>query len=105
MRREIEALFPESRTSSASSGSGAAVMVGRTHELELIESTLDRRGPPAVLVSGPPGIGKSALLSEAGRRAALAGHPVVGFTPARLSELLCGATADDGDAPRGISVR
>jgi Nif-specific regulatory protein len=97
VRREIEALFPESRTSLLER-LGAAVMVGRTHELELIESTLDRRGPPAVLVSGPPGIGKSALLSEAGRRAALAGHPVVGFTPARLSELLCGATADDGDA-------
>ncbi|WP_433377860.1 AAA family ATPase [Actinoplanes sp. CA-142083] len=45
--------------------SGPVHLVGRAAELRLLTSALDRArgGGPAVLVSGPPGVGKSALVA------------------------------------------
>ncbi|MDP4332657.1 helix-turn-helix domain-containing protein [Curtobacterium sp. A7_M15] len=61
-----------------------ADFTGRSDELERLVAGLDRpSGPPVVVVSGPPGIGKTALVTEAIGRAAgaerrvfvdLAGH-------------------------------
>lgn len=45
-----------------------APFVGRARELELLANAERSRGAAVVLVTGDPGIGKSALLSEASRR-------------------------------------
>src|SRR5919107_2818008 len=57
----------------------ATTLVGRERELEAVAMLLD--GAPerggALLLRGEPGIGKSALLAEAGRRAGAAGLRVL----------------------------
>jgi len=51
--------------------------VGRARELSVLDALLeDDVAAPVVFVSGPGGIGKSALLRAVGRRAAAAGLPV-----------------------------
>ncbi len=52
-------------------------LVGRARELELLAGHLGGEGPPALLLAGEPGIGKSRLLSEAARRAAGQGWTVL----------------------------
>ncbi len=47
----------------------AAPLVGRAHEVALLERHLRRDGPPLLFLAGEPGIGKSRLLQEAARRA------------------------------------
>ncbi|MFN7938092.1 MAG: winged helix-turn-helix domain-containing protein [Bryobacteraceae bacterium] len=51
--------------------------IGRSTELSILERCLHPDGPIAVWVHGMAGIGKSALLSEFGRRAAAAGADIV----------------------------
>jgi predicted ATPase/DNA-binding XRE family transcriptional regulator len=52
-------------------------LVGRGRELALLERHLAGEGGPLLLFAGEPGIGKSRLLSEAGRRAATHGLRVL----------------------------
>jgi predicted ATPase len=62
-------------------------LLGRESEIEHLEQLLDQapaRGA-ALLVRGEPGVGKSALLNEAGRRASERGMPVL-RTTGHLSE-------------------
>ena len=61
------------------SGSQAPAMapVGRQREIEQIERLLSGQGPPVLLLSGEPGIGKTCLLREAMRRATDAGWRVI----------------------------
>ena len=95
VRRELESLLPH--RPNLLHRMRAEVVVGRAPELELIEDQLrkDARAPKVILLLGQTGIGKSSLLSEAGRRAALAGHHVVWFTASRLSELLGSAAGEN----------
>ncbi len=68
-------------------GSSAVPLVGRELELRALERALDVAGagrPCAVGIVGEPGIGKSRLLEELGRRAGARGYVVVS---ARASEL------------------
>lgn len=46
-----------------------APLVGRAHELAVLERHLTRQAPPLLMLAGEPGIGKSRLLAEAARRA------------------------------------
>src|SRR5207302_3436279 len=52
-------------------------LVGRGRELALVERHLAGEGAPLLLFAGEPGIGKSRLLREAGRRAASHGLRVL----------------------------
>ncbi len=52
-------------------------VVGRQRDLALVEQHVAGSGPPVVLFSGEPGIGKTRLLQEACRRAARDGWMVV----------------------------
>src|ERR1700761_1389661 len=61
--------------------------VGRDRELGLLD-TARRRGAGLVLVSGDPGMGKTALLREFGRRARADG-----------ARVLWGSAWEDGGAP------
>ncbi|MGR6918142.1 AAA family ATPase [[Actinomadura] parvosata] len=58
-------------------------LIGRDHELARIRGWLAERGAP-VLVHGPPGIGKSAVLTRIARDAADAGEDVVYLSGARM---------------------
>jgi predicted ATPase len=58
-------------------GSPVAPLVGRRHELALLDAHLAGRTPPLLLVAGEPGIGKSRLLAEVATRAAAQGWRVV----------------------------
>ncbi|MFF0771223.1 hypothetical protein ACFYUK_20215 [Nonomuraea wenchangensis] len=62
---------------------GAADLVGRDRELTRIRDLLAERGAP-VLVHGPPGIGKTAVLNRVARDAADAGEDVVCLSAAGL---------------------
>lgn len=53
------------------------VLVGRERELELLDRHLAGHEPPLLLLAGQPGIGKSRLLQEAGRRAIAQGWRVL----------------------------
>jgi tetratricopeptide (TPR) repeat protein len=52
-------------------------LVGRTRELALIDQHLAGDGPPVLLLTGEPGIGKSRLLAETAARARAAGWRVL----------------------------
>jgi predicted ATPase len=52
-------------------------LVGRRHELALLDRHLSGQGPPLLLLAGEPGIGKSRLLQEAACRAAERGWQVL----------------------------
>jgi tetratricopeptide (TPR) repeat protein/transcriptional regulator with XRE-family HTH domain len=58
------------------SGFSSAPLVGRTYELALVDQLL-ADGPPVLLVTGEPGIGKSRLLQAGIERAERAGWTVV----------------------------
>jgi transcriptional regulator with XRE-family HTH domain len=57
--------------------SGAPLLVGRERESAMLDRHLAGEGPPLLLLAGEPGIGKSRLLGEAGRRGAAAGWRVL----------------------------
>ncbi|GAA2214489.1 hypothetical protein GCM10009850_099540 [Nonomuraea monospora] len=61
----------------------AASLIGRERDLARVRGWLAERGAP-VLVYGPPGIGKSAVLSKVARDAADAGEDVVYLSGAGL---------------------
>jgi tetratricopeptide (TPR) repeat protein/transcriptional regulator with XRE-family HTH domain len=67
------------RLASAAPASAAAPypLVGRVRELALLEAHLAGEGPPVLLLTGQPGIGKSRLLAEAARHAQVAGWQVL----------------------------
>ena len=73
--------------------------IGRDGECAIIASAAAGRGPRAVLVSGPPGVGKSALLAEAARRSGVPVLAVQAFVPDRdqawslAARLLCRAAS------------
>jgi transcriptional regulator with XRE-family HTH domain/tetratricopeptide (TPR) repeat protein len=54
-------------------GGAPPPLLGRAHDLARIERHLAGDGPPVLLLSGEPGIGKSRLLYEAAERAPAAG--------------------------------
>jgi transcriptional regulator with XRE-family HTH domain/tetratricopeptide (TPR) repeat protein len=62
---------------SGARASSGAPLVGRRHELALLDGQLAGRTPPLLCVAGEPGIGKSRLLAEAAARAAAQGWHVV----------------------------
>jgi DNA-binding SARP family transcriptional activator/tetratricopeptide (TPR) repeat protein len=55
--------------------------IGREEECAVIEAAAAGRGPRVVLVTGPSGIGKSALLAEAARRAGVPVLSAQAFSP------------------------
>jgi tetratricopeptide (TPR) repeat protein/transcriptional regulator with XRE-family HTH domain len=59
------------------SADGVVPLLGRDHELALLERHLAGHGPPVLLLAGEPGIGKSRLLAEATRLAREAGLAVL----------------------------
>jgi Nif-specific regulatory protein len=88
VRRELESIDPTVRRS-LEERLGSASLVGRERELGKLEEYIGRRLSRSrmVVVSGPGGIGKTALLSEIARRAALQGHPVVWHAHATLGPI------------------
>lgn len=83
-KRSRAALAPVSALSAAAvspaappGGSMTVPLVGREHELARITALLAGEGPPALLLAGEPGIGKTRLLSECAALAAAAGWTVV----------------------------
>ena len=66
---------------------GVPPLVGREAELRLLERALEQTEAGrsrAVGITGEPGIGKSRLLGQLGRRAAARGHLVVAGRAAEL---------------------
>jgi len=63
---------------------GEQELLERDCELAALEETIGGRGSPLLVIEGPPGIGKTALLGQARRRGRAAGLRVLG---ARGSEL------------------
>jgi len=59
------------------SGQALRPLVGRAHELALLERFLAGEGPPVLLLAGEPGIGKSRVLREASARAEAGGWRVL----------------------------
>ncbi|OHV73947.1 LuxR family transcriptional regulator [Pseudofrankia sp. BMG5.36] len=71
-------------------------LVGRLDEVERLRSVLgETDGAASVLVSGPPGIGKSALLSRARELAAAAGRRLLYASPAAAEQALPFAALHD----------
>ncbi|MHB1875459.1 MAG: BTAD domain-containing putative transcriptional regulator [Streptosporangiaceae bacterium] len=81
-----------------------APLVGRDDECAVIADAAAGRGPRAVLVAGPAGVGKSALLAESACRAGVPVLAVQAFVPDRdqawslVARLLCRA-ASQAPAP------
>ncbi len=98
VRRELERIHPAARRPLAERLQ-AAVVVGRERELAHLEGWLGsaRTRRPAIVVTGEPGSGKSALLGELGARASLAG-----LAPIALS---CGALEGPGAVARALLRR
>lgn len=69
----------------------AGPLAGRVAELAQIEQLLDGAGPPVLLLSGEPGIGKTRLLDEASARARTSGW--------RLARGSCLRRGQDAYAP------
>ena len=88
--------------------SATAVLVGRDAELRVLERALEGGSSRAVGVVGEPGIGKSRLLGELGRRAAERGHVVVAGRAAELERdvpfALWADALDDHLAGRGAAL-
>jgi transcriptional regulator with XRE-family HTH domain len=59
------------------SADGVVPLLGRDHELALLERHLAGQGPPVLLLAGEPGIGKSRLLAEAQRAGTTVGWRVL----------------------------
>ena len=74
--------LPRPKQSEGAPRSRAPSLQGRETELALIDQLLDRihQGGSTLVVSGAPGIGKSALLEEAKSRARERGFTVLGMT-------------------------
>ncbi len=83
VRRELEHLHPAAKRS-LKARLRTAVLVGRQHELARLERWLAIApdGPPMLLLSGEPGLGRSAVLGELAVRASLAKHEVVSLSSA-----------------------
>jgi Nif-specific regulatory protein len=98
VRRELERIHPAARRSLAQCLQTERV-VGRERELARLERsvTVDSRGPRVILLSGEPGVGKSALVGALAVRAALAGRTVI-----RLS---CAAFEAPGDLATALLRR
>jgi transcriptional regulator with GAF, ATPase, and Fis domain/tetratricopeptide (TPR) repeat protein len=78
VRLELERIAPGSRRPLAERLRSVRV-VGRAAELARIDRWLAREGRevPLLRIGGPPGVGRTTLLGEVARRAALAGRTVV----------------------------
>ena len=77
VRRELERIHPAARRT-LSEGLQTERVIGRERELARLERsvTADASGPRVIVLSGEPGVGKSALLGELAARAALRGECV-----------------------------
>ncbi len=85
-RRREHVIGPVSAPGAFSrTGPDGAPIVGRAHELELLDRHLAGKGPPVLLFAGEPGIGKSRLLREAAARARLSGWCVLSGATLRRS--------------------
>ncbi|HEV7216472.1 MAG TPA: AAA family ATPase, partial [Chloroflexota bacterium] len=58
-------------------GTGVLPLVGRGRDMALLERHLRGEGPPVLLLAGEPGIGKTRLLDEVARSAALRNRRVL----------------------------
>ena len=75
---EEAARVPKSAVEVLDQGDNAYIpFVGREDERRAFADFLDGRGPPALLIAGEPGIGKTRLLQEAMAMAATAGKAVL----------------------------
>src|SRR5215207_4287418 len=62
-------------------------LVGRAAEMKVVDGALgdlDRGRPPPLMVQGEPGIGKTRLLAELGRRAEARGYTVLSGSASEL---------------------
>lgn len=98
VRREIEHVHPAARRG-LTERMASARLVGRERELARLEAWI--AAPAATsrltLVTGSPGIGKSAFLDELATRAAVAGR--------RVARLSCGGSAVAGETARVVLRR
>jgi predicted ATPase len=80
-KRLKKALLPQQKQRKSAPHSSGPSLQGREVEIALIERLLDRmdQGGSTLVISGAPGIGKSALLEEAKRRARERGIIVLGM--------------------------
>jgi DNA-binding CsgD family transcriptional regulator len=74
--REDDARYPAGRSSTVVREPRLWPLVGRDAECAAIAEALDAEPPMNVVISGPPGVGKTRLLREALSRAQLRGRPI-----------------------------
>ncbi len=93
-RRMLEAMHPAARRPLAERIETATI-AGRDAELTRLETWWGRSParPPLAVLTGVPGAGKSALLSELATRAGLAGRPVFRLSAAAAEEPFATAAA------------